>query len=180
MLYFATGNKHKFDEAQAIIPELIKVNLDLPEIQSLDSQEIVRCKLQAAFKEFGQPLIVDDTGLYLDCLNGFPGPMIKHFLAAIGPQGIFELTQKYNSSSAQAKATIGYINQLGKTSFFEGVVSGRIVKPTGQTGFGWDPIFLPDSFDQTYAQMTIEQKNQISHRFQALESFRKFFGSTSG
>jgi non-canonical purine NTP pyrophosphatase (RdgB/HAM1 family) len=76
-----------------------------------------------------------------------------------------------------AKASIGYINRKGQMDFFEGSVEGQLVKPSGSGGFGWDVIFQPEGFEQTYADMRPYEKNRISHRFKALENFRKFYYS---
>lgn len=174
MLYFATSSQHKFQEMQRLLPELQQLPLTLPEIQSMDLCKIAEFKLRTAFDQLHQPVIVDDTGLYLDCLNGFPGPMIKYLLEAVGVAGIHKLVSGYQSQQAIAKTVIGYIDQNGP-QFFEGIVSGTIVKPAGDQNFGWDSIFVPTGHTQTYAQMSIDQKNRISHRAWALQKFKSFY-----
>ena len=92
-LYFITGNKNKFEEAKAMIPSLQQLDMDLVEIQSTDAHEIIRAKLNEALKYHEGELIVEDTSLYLSCLNGLPGPLIKWFLKSIGNEGIYNLTK---------------------------------------------------------------------------------------
>ena len=82
-LYFITGSKGKFTEVQFIIPNLKQLNIDLPEIQELDARKIIEAKLQSAFEHHAGEFIVEDTSLYLDCLNGLPGPLIKWFIKTI-------------------------------------------------------------------------------------------------
>ena len=82
-LYFITGSKGKFAEVQLIIPNLKQLNIDLPEIQELDPKKIIEAKLQSAFEHRSGEFIVEDTSLYLDCLNGLPGPLIKWFIKTI-------------------------------------------------------------------------------------------------
>lgn len=160
-----------------MMAELTQFPMELPEIQSMNAREIVKFKLQFAFEKVQDQLIVDDTGLYLECLRGFPGPMIKQLLETVGPEEVYHLSQRYGLPRAVAKASIGYIDKKGRMEFFEGSVSGRLVSPSGKDGFGWDVIFQPDGFEETYAQMRPYEKNRISHRFKALEQFRKFYYS---
>ena len=86
-LYFITGNKGKLVEVQEIISSVEQLDIDLPEIQDIDAQEIIRAKLEEAQKHHQGQFIVEDTSLYLDCLNGLPGPLIKWFMKTIGNDG---------------------------------------------------------------------------------------------
>lgn len=173
MLYFITGNKNKFQEARLIIPELEQLDVDLPEIQEVDPQVIIEAKLKEASSHQNGQLIVEDTGLYINCLDGLPGPLIKWFHKTIGYPKLAELVMKYPNHQAEAKAVIGYFDQTN-IKFFEGKISGQIVLPRGETNFGWDIIFEPNGFDKTFAQMSIEEKNQISMRRQAFENLKDF------
>ena len=144
MLYFITGNKNKFDEVAAILPEVEQLDIDLPEIQEIDPHEIIKAKLMEAFQHTSGEFIVEDTSLYLDCMNGLPGPLIKWFLKTVGNKGLADIAEKFGNSKAQAKTMIGYATDRDDIHFFEGVVEGKIVQPQAISGFGWDPIFLPD------------------------------------
>lgn len=84
MIYFITGNKNKFEEVRAILPDAEQLDIDLPEIQEIDAHGIIRAKLHAAFAHEEGEFIVEDLSFYLECLNGLPGPLIKWFLKTIG------------------------------------------------------------------------------------------------
>jgi inosine triphosphate pyrophosphatase len=172
MLYFITGNKNKFVEIQAVIPEIEQLDIDLPEIQEIDPRLIIEAKLKEALKHHDGEFIVEDTSLYLEALNGLPGPLIKWFLKTIGNEGLASLTEKLANSSAEAKTIIGYAKSADNIHFFEGSIRGKIVAPRGDTSFGWDPIFQPDGYNHTFAEMGTEEKNQISMRRRAAEQLK--------
>jgi non-canonical purine NTP pyrophosphatase (RdgB/HAM1 family) len=174
MIYFITGNKNKFAEVKAILPEVEQLDIDLPEIQEIDAKEIVKEKLLEALKHKKGEFIVEDTSLYLDCLNGLPGPLIKWFLKTIGNKGLSEIAEKFKNHKAIAKTIIGYAKNPKEIHFFEGVIYGKIVRPKGESNFGWDPIFLPDGYKKTFAEMSREEKNKISMRRNALNKLKKF------
>ncbi|HPL93203.1 MAG TPA: RdgB/HAM1 family non-canonical purine NTP pyrophosphatase [bacterium] len=175
-MYFITGNKHKFAEVQAILPQVEQLDIDLPEIQEIDAKEIIKSKLLEALKHQSGELIVEDTSLYFDALNGLPGPLIKWFMKTLGNQGLADLAAKFGNNRAQAKTIIGYARSAEEIYFFEGVVTGRIVPPSGNSDFGWDPIFLPDAYDKTFAELSAEEKNQISMRRMAVNQLKEFLG----
>ena len=173
-LYFITGNKGKFEEIKLVLPKIEQLDIDLSEIQELDAQKVITAKLLAAFNHHNGAFIVEDTGLYLDCLNGFPGPLIKWLLASVGTEGIFRLAEKMGSFRAVAKTTIGYGESSDDIHFFEGDLEGVIVVPRGESGFGWDPVFQPKGYEKTFAQMSREEKNSISMRRIAAGKLRNF------
>ena len=168
-LYFVTANQDKFLEARLILPQLEQLNLELPEIQELNSRVIIEHKLNSA--RAARPacsILVDDTALHLECLGGLPGPLIKWFLKALGPAGLAQLAQRGGNSRARAVTLAGVaFAQSDDLIFSEGSMLGRIVEPKGQ-GFGWDNIFLPDGAKLTYGEMSREEKLRISPRGQAL------------
>mgnify|MGYP001441089953 CR=1 FL=1 len=174
MIYFITGNKDKFKEVQSILENVEQFDIDLDEIQEIDAKEIIKSKLREALKHKQENFIVEDTSLYLDCLNGLPGPLIKWFLKTIGSKGLFEITKKLGNNIAQAKTIIGYADKNGKINFFEGILNGKIVSPIGENGFGWDNIFMPKIQEKTFAQMTTQEKNEISMRRNALNKLKEF------
>jgi non-canonical purine NTP pyrophosphatase (RdgB/HAM1 family) len=175
VLYFITGNKNKFEEARAIIPCVQPLEIDLPEIQELDPQKIIEAKLKEARKHYDLNLFCEDTSLYINCLNGLPGPLIKWFMHSLGNQGIYDLVKSNPNLSATAKTVIGYSGE-GEIRFFSGEVRGRIVAPRGNTTFGWDPLFQPNGYAQTFAEMSRAEKNGISMRRMALEQLRDYLG----
>lgn len=177
-LYFITGNKNKFEEVRAVLPDVRQLALDIPEIQGIDAREIIKAKILEAMKHFrikGR-LIVEDTSLSLDCLSGLPGPLIKWFLKTIGNKGLYQIAKRFGNFKAEAKTIIGYARSAKEIHFFEGTVKGRIVSPRGESNFGWDPIFLPAGFSKTFAELGREEKNKISMRRLALNKLKKFLG----
>jgi non-canonical purine NTP pyrophosphatase (RdgB/HAM1 family) len=173
-LFFITGNKGKFDEASKIIPELEQKDIDLVEIQSLDPKEIIQAKLEEAKKNIQGNIVVEDGGLYIESLNGLPGPLIKWFVKALDNDGLYKITESYQNKKAEAKVIIGVGLENGNIEFFEGLISGTIVAPRGENGFGWDKIFMPDGYDKTFAEMAMEEKNEISMRKIAFQKLKNY------
>lgn len=175
--YFITGNKGKFDEASKIIPELEQKDIDLIEIQSLDSNEIITSKLEEAKKHTTGNIIVEDGSLCIDAIKGLPGPMAKWFLKILGNDGFYEMIKNYENKRATTKVVLGVSFENGTTQFFEGSILGTIVAPRGENGFGFDQIFLPDGYDKTFAEMTMEEKNEISMRKVAFQKLKDYISS---
>ncbi len=88
--------------------------------------------------------------------------------------GLANLAEKLGNNEAEAKTIIGYAKNRDEIEFFKGVIHGKIVTQTGVSGFGWDPIFQPDGYDKTFAEMTVEEKNGVSMRKIAVEKLKKF------
>lgn len=168
-IYFVTGNRHKFSEAKRIIPFLEQAEMDISELQHFDQEKIVRDKAERAWQQLGKPLIVEDTGLYLDCLNGFPGPLVKWAMKTMGPEKLAELAERLGDARAEARTTVCLMDGE-KTLFFSGSTKGELVMPRTTSEFDWDLIFSPDGHEETYAEMDKEDKNRISQRGKA---FRK-------
>ncbi len=167
-LYFITGSKSKFTEMRAILGGVKQLEIDLPEIQDLDARKIIEAKLAEAQKQKDGSFIVEDTSLYLDALNGLPGPLIKWFLKTIGNDGLYKVAKSFGNFRAEAKTIIGYFDGK-KTEFFEGSFNGSLVEPRGKNGFGWDSIFLPEGTIKTFAELSAEEKNSFSMRKLAAE-----------
>ncbi len=172
-----TGNSNKILEARRILgfdlasaepesdayPDLP----DLPEIQGLDPVAVLEAKAEAAWQALGRPLIVEDTGLELEALNGFPGPLVKWLLEAVGPEGIARLAQSQGDAGATAVCALLYRDAETTVTAF-GRTRGQLVLPArGELGFGWDPIFQPDGSTRTYAELGPETKDRIGHRGRA-------------
>ncbi len=178
MLYFLTGNKNKLREVQAILPQVAQLDIDLPEIQEIDTQVIIREKLQAASAHAEGEFIVEDTSLSLECLHGLPGPLIKWFLKSLGNEGLAEIAGKLGNDKAVAQTIFGYAKSRNEIHFFDSELAGKIVSPRGENGFGWDPIFQPEGYEKTFAEMSLEEKNSLSMRRKALSHLRKFLGNS--
>ncbi|HBQ21266.1 MAG: hypothetical protein A2Z91_00055 [Deltaproteobacteria bacterium GWA2_38_16] len=173
-LYFVTGNKNKFKEFRLELPKLKHLYKDLPEIQDLNEKKVLKAKLLEAFKYHQGQFIVEDTSVYLDCLYGLPGPFAKWFMTAIDHEKLFHIVKTLGNNKAQVKTLIGYAKNKHEFHFFEGSMTGQIVFPKGKKGFGWDPIFKPDGFLKTYAQMTRAEKMSMSMRRKALNKLKTF------
>lgn len=177
-IYFVTGNAGKLAEVQAGLPNIRGLALDLPEIQELDVKKIITAKLTEATRLHPGALLVEDTSLHCEGLRGLPGPLVKWFLQALGPDGLYDLVAASGNTKATARTTFGLSS--GETlHFFEGEVRGRIVPPQGSNGFGWDPIFQLDGQSKTFAEMKLPEKNSISHRARAIEKLRSYIDSIS-
>jgi non-canonical purine NTP pyrophosphatase (RdgB/HAM1 family) len=173
-----TGNSGKVREAVAVMPFLVQHRVSgLPEIQSLDLRQIIVQKLNAACVHVGKKhiLIVEDTGLYLNGLNGFPGPLVKFLLESIGSKGIFQLCRARSDFHARAVTMFGiYDPGFQDIHVVSAQVMGTISPPSGSGGFGWDNIFVPEGQVRTFAQMeTTELKGRHSMRGRALRKLQK-------
>lgn len=177
MLYFITGNKNKFEEVKAIISDIEQLDIDLPEIQELDPKEVIRAKLLEALQHHAGEFIVEDTSVAIKALNGFPGPLIKWFLKAMGNQGLANLLKKLGDNAVEVKTIVGYAKSHEEIYFFEGALSGTIVEPRGESSFGWDPVFIPDGHDKTFAEMGKDEKNKVSYRRMAVEKLKEFLNT---
>jgi inosine triphosphate pyrophosphatase len=168
---FVTGNKDKFKEAQAIIPELEMLDIDLPEIQTLDYQELISNKLEKARKVSDEIVVVEDQQMGIKSLNGLPGPFIRWFLKTLGVRGLSDLVHKYDNHDVIVSTVIGvaYNNDV---QFFKSSVTGQIVQPRGTNGWGWDPIFEIDELKKTFAELTFEEKNEVSMRRKVFEQLK--------
>eukprot|EP00298_Acanthocystis_sp_HF-20_P028697 c7505_g1_i1.p1 GENE.c7505_g1_i1~~c7505_g1_i1.p1 ORF type:complete len:192 (+),score=68.80 c7505_g1_i1:31-606(+) len=178
MITFVTGNIRKLEETQAIIGDSIQMTskkIDLPEFQG-EPNEIAKEKCILAAKEVGGPVIVEDVSLCFNALNGLPGPYIKWFLEKTGHDGLNKIISAYPDKSAYALCIFAYSEGPGSEPIlFEGRTDGEIVPARGDNYFGWDPIFQPAGYTQTYAELDKSVKNTISHRSRALEKLKAHF-----
>lgn len=174
-LTFVTSSADKYREAQAILGvPLERVDLDLPEWQGLDVALLAQGKAKEAFSRLRRPVLVEDTSLELAALGGFPGPLVKWLLKASGPQALPRILEGFTDKTAFAKTAAVVFDGKNLVSAV-GVVRGTIVsEPRGSHGFGWDVVFAPDGAGgKTYAELTFQEKNRLSHRTQALRALRK-------
>jgi len=177
-LVFVTSNVGKLREAESVLGVALEHHaLDLEELQSLDLEEVVRHKAAAAFERLGRPVLVEDTGLELTGLGGFPGPLVKFLLACVGPEGISAVARCFGDDAATARC-VACASDGERTVLGIGAVPGRIAAaPRGSLGFGWDSVFVPDAGDgRTYAEMPEADKNAISHRRLALSDLLRALG----
>ncbi|KAI0690849.1 inosine triphosphate pyrophosphatase-like protein [Cytidiella melzeri] len=178
-LVFVTGNRMKLQEVRYILSknadiELTSQDLDVPEIQGT-TQEVAIEKCRKAAEILQGPCITEDTALCFEALNGLPGPYIKHFMKSLGLDGLNTLLEGFPSKKATAVCTFAYsAGPKTEPIVFEGRVDGTIVPPRGVEMFGWNPIFEVEDTQKTFAEMSDEEKNAISHRYRALEKLTAY------
>jgi inosine triphosphate pyrophosphatase len=159
---FITGNQAKADLFAKYMGHEIKHHkLDLEEIQSLELEDIVDHKVRQAYTATEGPVLVEDVALSLSALGGLPGPFVKWFEKTIGLEGICRLLDNYSDRSAVVSVCFAYYDG-DRLEFFRGEVEGRISETvkSGPGGFGWNPIFIPNSSNKTYAEMSEDEQNK--------------------
>ena len=171
---FVTSNMNKLREAESILGrKLNHISLDLPELQG-SPETIIKAKAASALEQLGKPCFVDDTSLAFTALDGLPGPYIRDFLERLGTEKLPRLLDGFSDKTATVICCIGYAEPGEKPVTIRVSVQGTIVEPRGTTNFGWDPIFQPKNQDKTYAEMTEQEKNEVSHRTLVLKKFKEF------
>ena len=175
-ILLATGNEHKIREFQQLLDRPVQpIKVVLAEIQAVEVKAVIEAKVREAYQLVGKPVFVEDTGLAFAAWNGLPGALIRWFLDRVGNEGLCQMLQSYEQTAATAETCIGYFDG-NECHIFRGVVTGQIVRtPRGSGGFGWDPIFVPDGWEKTFAEMT-EEKNLISMRKLAVAQLKAFLG----
>ncbi len=174
---FVTGNEGKAREARDYldgIEPVEQVEYDYTEIQSDSLAEIAAHGAREAFEELGgeEPVLVDDAGLFVEALGGFPGPYSAYVEDTVGVERLWRLASEEENRRARFRTVLAYADESG-TETFEGAVAGTLVAPRGEGGFGYDPIFEYNG--QTMAEMSTEEKNAISHRGRALGAFAEWY-----
>ena len=189
-LVFATGNSHKLQEVQGLFKEgfalscLKDVNIteEIPET----ADNLVDNALQKAwyvYNKCGIPCFADDTGLEVEALNGAPGVYSARYAGEQKDSKLNMLLLLKNMTgkenrNARFRTIIAYIDENAQEHIFEGEIRGKIIENmAGENGFGYDPIFVPEGYDKTFAQLSSETKNKISHRARAMEKFLSYINS---
>lgn len=168
-----TGNLGKVEEASRYLGlPLEHIKLDLPEIQSLDSKEIVRDKAERAYKEVGKPVLIEDVSFVLPALGSLPGPLIKWFIESLELEGICRLVDG-KDRSVVASVTYGY-HDGHEVHIFRGEMKGSVPEhPKEGRSFGWAPIFVPEGTSRSYAELSDLEQEPISMRRKALGLLRE-------
>lgn len=186
-LVFATNNAHKLEEVSAILGDKIELlslkdincDADIPETaDTLEGNALL--KAEYVYKNYGLDCFADDTGLEVEALNGAPGVYSARYAEGEGHnaeanmQKLLHNMEGKDNRKAQFRTAVSLILN-GKEYLFEGVIKGQIIKEKhGTSGFGYDPIFMPDGYDKTFAELGNEIKNQISHRAIAVNKLCEF------
>ncbi len=185
-LVFATNNRHKLDE----VGEVLKGHLEILSLKEIDCFDDIPetadtlegnalLKAEHIYNKYGYDCFADDTGLEVEALNGRPGVYSARYAGEDQNSErniarlLEELKDKENRK-ARFRTVVALIEE-GKVSYFEGKIEGRIIDtPRGTTGFGYDPVFVPDGYSQTFAELGSGVKNKISHRALAIQALIKY------
>ncbi len=179
--YFVTSNIHKFQEARSVLSEYkiatAKLRVEAIEIQDDSLENISRYSVQDAIKNCGLPVFVEDAGLFVEALGGFPGPYSKYVYNTVGLKGVLKLMKNIENRSAYFMSVVAFGSPDEQPVCFVGKVEGTIsLEMRGASGFGYDPIFVPSDGDgRTFAEMTATEKNGLSHRGEALRKFALWY-----
>lgn len=182
-LVFATNNAHKLEEIRAILGDKVEVlslkdiqcDVDIPETaDTLEGNAVL--KAEYIYRHYGLDCFADDTGLEVEALNGAPGVYSARYAGGEGHDSeanmrelLAEMEGKTNRK-AQFRTAICLI-EGGAEHLFEGMVKGEIIEEKrGASGFGYDPVFMPEGYTETFAEMGSEEKNRISHRARAVQA----------
>lgn len=186
-LVFATNNKHKLKELQSLLGgrfELLSLedagcNEELAEDQDTLKGN-ARQKALYVYENYHYPCFADDTGLEIDSLNGAPGVYSARYAgeekdSEANMNKVLEQLDKINNRTARFRTVIALIID-GREEYFEGAAEGEIIREKrGTNGFGYDPVFMPAGYDQTFAEMDLSDKNSISHRGMAVRKLVQYF-----
>jgi non-canonical purine NTP pyrophosphatase (RdgB/HAM1 family) len=177
-LHLVTSNPHKAAEIESLLGvPVVRIDLDLPEIQSASLSRILLTKLDSAIGRAPAPIAVEDVSLELDDLGGFPGPYVKWLLQMAGGEGLGRISSSLRSDLATARCLVAVWNG-SRVLTTDGAVRGRVLsEPRGRRVFGWDAWFLPDHSERTYGEMSLDEKLACSHRSLAWIEMRKLLDS---
>ncbi len=186
-VWFATGNPGKLKEVRKVFSsiglEVEQLMAPYPELQVDTLREVVEHGLAYLWDKYQKPLMIDDSGLFIDELRGFPGVYSAYVYRTLGCDGIINLLKGTGADepSAHFQCCAGHIDESGNITIAEGMVDGRIIlEKKGDGGFGFDPIFVPEDQDRTFAQMSLEEKNELSHRSRAFDALARKLGIGDG
>jgi len=178
-LILVSTNPNKGIEAERILGQpILRVSLNLPEIQAGTVEEITRYKLETAKSKGYKRLIVEDVSLGFDELGNFPGPYVRWLLEAAGGKGLAAIAYALNNRAAKAQCCIGYWDG-SQVRIFLGETQGEIlVRPRGERTFGWDAWFQPEGSQKTFAELTPEEKDAVSHRGRAYRKLGEYLAAS--
>jgi XTP/dITP diphosphohydrolase len=179
---FATSNRGKVEEARKILSpfglSVEQYDGKGVEIQAETTGEVAAYASRGAAFSAGRPVLLEDAGLFVESLGGFPGPYSSHAFKTIGLAGIIALLRKPSGRGRAARfvSSVGYCEPGGEPLLFEGSVRGVIAaRPRGRKGFGFDPIFVPEGGAKTFGELTLEEKCAVSHRGVAMRKFADWY-----
>ena len=179
MIYFVTSNKGKHAEARAIFGDLVQKDIGYTEIQADALEEVAAYGIKEVASRLEGPVMIEDAGLFVEALKGFPGVYSAYVQKTIGNSGILRLMERVVKRSAYFKSVVAYAEPGQEPVMFMGEVHGQIgFEERGGKGFGYDPIFYVD--DISLGEMEIEEKNRISHRAASMRALQRWLEARKG
>lgn len=179
VIHFVTSNEGKVREARDYLESVVpveQVEYAYTEIQHDDLEAITVSGAAEALNALDvEAVLVGDSGLFIDALDGFPGPYSAYVESTLGIERVWDLVRAESNRRGRFRTVLGYADDRGVETF-AGEVAGTIVAPRGSGGFGYDPIFEYNG--ETFAEVSTEEKNAVSHRGRALTAFREWFADT--
>jgi XTP/dITP diphosphohydrolase len=179
--FFATGNDYKIEEAKAAVLQfdigITKFDtVKKLEIQNLDLEEIANTAVSLIISQSKKPIFVEDSGLFIHHLNGFPGPYSSFVFETIGVDGILNLMEDAKTRKAEFRSSVAFGMNGKWLATFSSATEGTIqLKPRGTNGFGFDPIFVPMWTSKTFSEMELKEKTVYSHRAKAISKLALWF-----
>ena len=178
-LQIVTSNNGKINEFIDIFGEThfnpVQTNIEYPEIQSSSLEEVVDFGLSWLRGKIKPPFVIDDSGVFIDNFNGFPGVYTRYIYDTIGLKGVLRQMEDVENRACTFRCVLGLLTESGEKQKFVGECHGTLINELrGEGGFGYDPIFIPQGFDKTFAELTSEEKNSISHRGIAMRKLIDF------
>jgi XTP/dITP diphosphohydrolase len=154
--------------------ELERLDTAYPEIQANTLEETIVPGLTWLISKYDRPVMIDDSGFFVDALKGFPGVFSSYVFKTIGCEGMLRLMEGRPDRSARFECCIGFMAPGDEPFIAKGVAKGTVShEMRGSGGFGYDPIFINEGHTKTYAELDVEEKSKVSHRGKAIESFVK-------
>jgi len=174
-----TSNNGKIREFKEIFGDSkyvpVQNNIDYPEIQASSLEEVVDFGLSWLQEKIKPPFVIDDAGAFIANLQGFPGVYSRYVYDTIGLEGVLRQMEKVDERECTFRCVLGLMTENGEKHKFIGECKGVLIdEKRGNGGFGYDPIFIPEGFDKTFAELTSEEKNSISHRGIAMRKLIDF------
>lgn len=176
MINFVTSNEGKFAEARGIFKDLVQKNIGYTEIQADTLEEVATYGMKEVSSRLQGPVMLEDAGLFIEALKGFPGVYSAYVQKTIGNDGILRLMQGREDRKAYFRSVVAYTEPGMEPRLFKGEVHGKIgFESRGGKGFGYDPIFYVG--EKSLGEMEIEEKNRISHRAASMKALKEYLAS---
>lgn len=178
-IFYITSGDQKFEEIKDLIPSdriIENLSVECPEQQLEDTDDVALASAEFMAEKLSKPIIVDDMGLFVKSLKGFPGPYLKYVSSKIGPKGLLKLMESSEDRSAFLKVSIAFCSPGKRPVVFSSIRKGNISKTEhhGLYNFGLNSIFIPDGSDKTLAQDTCAEKIKNEPRREAFKSLIKY------